>query len=295
MQVPDDIVESVRNRQCILFLGAMASAKSPMGSPIRYDSAPPSGAELSMRLASRFRYPDEDVRNLQRVALYAQYGKDGSKEALVRAIKEEITAPDIEVSPALRMLAELPFPIIITTNYDGLFDIALSRANTLGGRPKRPLIQTYDPTRTDPTETAPLDPVEEQPVLLKLHGDIDRPETVVVTEEDYIEFVQKMSISTPDFHPIHPNIRARMRTWPVLFIGYSLKDYNLRLLFRTLRWNVDPANYRLMFSVDPSPDNLIVEVWQRAKPMVSFITEDLWDFVPALHREFINGENDDHH
>jgi len=129
-----------------------------------------------------------------------------------------------------------------------------------------------------------LDPSEEQPILLKLHGDIDQPESFVVTEEDYLIFIQKMGDDHQ--HPIHRNIRARMNTWPILFIGYSLKDYNLRLLFRTLRWHVDVANFPLSFSVDPFPDDLIVSVLQHGeKPMVSFVRESLWDFVPALYKE----------
>jgi hypothetical protein len=77
-----------------------------------------------------------------------------------------------------------------------------------------------------------------------------------------------------------------MNSWPILFIGYSLRDYNLRLLFRTLRWHLDVAHIPLSFSVDPTPDDLIVSVWQRGeKPMVSFVRQDLWAFVPALFRE----------
>jgi hypothetical protein len=284
MQIPNEIAESVKDGQCILFLGAMASAPSPKGSCFQYKKTPPSGAELSQRLAARCgECPDQDETNLQRVSLFYQFRPGGSRHSLVKAIKEEITGPDIVPSPALHMLAALPFPIVVTTNYGHLFDIALSRANTRDGRPKQPLLRIYDPTRTGPPEAVPLDPTEEKPILLKLHGDIDKPESIVVTEEDYIVFIQRMSVR--HLHPIHENIRARMNSWPILFIGYSLKDYNLRLLFRTLRWHVDVANFPLSFAVDPYPDNLIVSVWQHGeKPMVSFIREDLWNFVPALYK-----------
>ena len=296
MQIPKEIIESGKNGKCILFLGAMASAPSPEGSPFQYKNAPPSGAELSRQLAARCKYPDEDKTNLQRVSLYYQFREGGSRQSLVKAIREEITEFE-EVtesgerknrpfvpSPALRMLAALPFSIVITTNYNHLFDIALARANTRDERPKQPIKRIYDPTRTGPPESVPLDPTEEKPILLKLHGDINKPESIVVTEEDYIVFIQRMSIR--HLHPIHENIQARINTWPILFIGYSLKDYNLRLLFKTLRWHVDVANFPLSFSVDPDPDNVIVSILQHGeKPMVSFIKEDLWDFVPALYEE----------
>jgi hypothetical protein len=45
------------------------------------------------------------------------------------------------------------------------------------------------------------------------------------------------------------------------------------------------------FSVDPTPDDLIVSVWQRGdKPMVSFVRENLWDFVPALYKACLGTE-----
>jgi len=295
--VPDEIIDSVKNRECILFLGAMASAPSPPGCSYVYKECPPNGGELSRRLAKKYDYPGEDKASLQRVALFVEFGTNGSRKRLVDTIAREISRPtddtpdsfQIQPSPALRMLAALPFPIIITTNYDRLFDTAIGDAVALDGRRKMPLIRIYDPTRNGPPEEVPVDPKEEKPILLKLHGDIDKPESIVITEEDYITFVQRMA--DPHLHPIHEYIRVRMRAWPFLFIGYSLKDYNLRLLFRTLRWGMEVAHFPLSFSVDPYPDNLIVAVWQRGdQPMVSFIQVDLWNFVPELYRKVAGKE-----
>lgn len=300
MAIPEEVCKTIESGKCILFLGAMASAATIDGTKFQYKKAPPSGAELSRRLAKKCEYPDQDITNLQRVSLFYQFRHGGSRQLLVEAIREEITKyrgpegneeneEDILPSPALHILAELPFPIIITTNYDRLFDIVLGRANTLGGKPKQPIITIYDPEPNQPPETVPLDPSEEKPILLKLHGDIDRPKSIVVTEEDYIRFIHKMSL--PHHHPIHPNIRARLNTWPILFVGYSLKDYNLRLLFRTLRWHVDIADFPISYSVDPYPDNIIVSILQHGeKPMVSFIEENLWDLIPSLYEKCFRKE-----
>jgi SIR2-like domain len=167
-------------------------------------------------LAVRCGYLDSDVTNLQRVSLFYQFHPGGARNSLVNAIREEITEYEemtelgerrkrrFEPSPALHMLARLPFPIVITTNYDRLFESALARANTREGSSKQPLIRIYDPTRDSPPESVPLDPTEQEPILLKLHGDIDRPESIVVTEEDYIVFIQRMSVS--HLHPTHDYI-----------------------------------------------------------------------------------------
>jgi hypothetical protein len=68
-----------------------------------------------------------------------------------------------------------------------------------------------------------------------------------------------------------------------LFVGYSLLDYNLRLLFKTLRWGLDLAKIPRTYSVDREPDPLILNVWQNRK-YVTFIAQDVWSFVPELYR-----------
>jgi hypothetical protein len=286
VSVPEHIVKAVNGSKCILFLGAMASAPSPPGSRFQYKEGqgPPGGGELSKRLAKRCKYPSDDTWNLARVSLYFENREDLSRQLLVSAIAEEVGANTLIPSPALRMLAALPFPIVVTTNYDHLFDLALRETKLANGKRRDPIVRIYDPQRNGPPDDVPLQPTPDRPILLKLHGDIDKPESIVITEEDYIVFIQKMT--DEHLHPIHKKIRMYMMEWPMLFIGYSLKDYNLRLLFRTLRWNVDSALFPLSFSVDPRPDNLIVSVWQRGeKKIVNFIQQDLWEFVPALFRQ----------
>ena len=73
MQIPDEIFDKVKQGKCILFLGAMASAPSPIGSKYNYSSAPPDGSELSRRLAEKCNYPYQDPTNLQQVSRLIPY------------------------------------------------------------------------------------------------------------------------------------------------------------------------------------------------------------------------------
>jgi hypothetical protein len=282
-KVPQAVVDKVRSGDCILFLGAMASAA--LSKKYGYTVGPPSGGALSDRLATISQYQGPDRYNLMRVSLYFQLQKKLglSRQELVAAIKREIEKVEITPSIALQMLAALPFRMIITTNYDRLFDTALADAETRDGKRKRPLTFVYSPNEKASGDV-PLDPTEERPVLFKLHGDIDQADSIVITEEDYITFIQRMGNPFPSVYPIPENIAARMKSWSILFIGYGLKDWNLRLLLRALRWHVDPAKYGLSYSVDPFPDELIVAVLQDIeRPVITFLKEDLWDFVPDLY------------
>jgi hypothetical protein len=129
------------------------------------------------------------------------------------------------------------------------------------------------------------DPSPELPFVLKIHGDIVKSgSSIVITEEDYIQFVLRMSDKEP-FHPLPRTALYFMSKWPTLFLGYSLLDYNLRLLFKTLRWRLDPGIAPEMYSVDFRPDALVLEVLQNQRREVRYIVENVWNFVPALVKE----------
>ena len=117
----DLITEAVCQQRCILFLGAGVHAPPPERSPYHWplEHCPTLGADLSAELARQCgldkQYPQEDPGNLARVATF--FENRFSRQRLV-----EVLAQNIQIgrrpSPMLRALAELDFPIIVTTNPD---------------------------------------------------------------------------------------------------------------------------------------------------------------------------------
>ena len=282
-RVLDLVAAGVRDRKSILFLGAGAHAPPPEDSLFAYpaEQRPPIGAALSRDLARACdlaeRYPKEDLGNLQRVALFFEIER--SRRQLVDAVRDAVQVGK-RPSPMLRALAELDFPLVITTNYDNLFENALAAVG------KQPRVAVYTP-EMEPTPDY-RDPTPESPVIFKIHGDIARPETIVITDEDYIQFVLRMSNKDP-YDPVPLTLKFYLTGWTTLFVGYSLLDYNLRLLFKTLRWKIDSANVPDMYSVDFRPDPLILDVWQSQRRYVKFIAQDVWSFVPQLY-ELVRGK-----
>jgi hypothetical protein len=95
--------------------------------------------------------------------------------------------------------------------------------------------------------------------------------------------------ATESSHPIPQTFRFRFSKWPTLFVGYSLVDYNLRLLFRTLRFKIDKSERPSSYSLDLRPDPLIRYVWEKDQGF-RFIAEDVWTFVPWLYHEVLGTE-----
>ncbi|MCA1680085.1 MAG: SIR2 family protein [Actinobacteria bacterium] len=276
-RVLDLVADAVRKQKCILFLGAGVHAPPPAGSAFCYPPGqrPPIGSALSRELADACdfaaRFPGDDAGNLQRVAL--AYEIASSRRRLVDAIAGAVDVGR-SPSPMLCALARLDFSLVITTNYDQLFERALRDAG------KAPRVSVYNPAGEPTTDFE--DESAHSPIIYKVHGDIAHRESLVVTDEDYIQFVLRMSDKDP-YDPIPLSLKHFLKRWTTLFIGYSLLDYNLRLLFKTLRWRIDPAKIPDTYSVDCQPDALILDVWQSQRRYVKFIAQDVWSFVPALY------------
>jgi hypothetical protein len=278
------IAEAVALKRCILFLGAGVHAPPPEDSPFSYpaERRPPIGSDLSQNLATSCnltgRFPGEDSSNLQRVALFYEIAR--SRHQLVDAVTDAVQTGK-RPSPMLGALAQLDFPLVITTNYDQLLENALRAAG------KEPRVAVYTP-RLEPT-TDHRDPTVESPIIFKIHGDVSRPESIVITDEDYIQFVLRMSNKDP-YDPVPLTLKYYLTGWTTLFVGYSLLDYNLRLLFKTLRWKIDSASMPDMYSVDYHPDPLIFDVWHNQRRYVKFIAQDVWAFVPRLYELVLGKE-----
>lgn len=295
--VPQPIVDAVKSGECILFLGAGVHF------PPRDDSTyagsypeskrPPLGGALARLIAEESyladdpSYTDEEKEdisgNLQRVSLYFELKR--GRPALVDLVRREVTEGK-EPSRVVRALAELDFPIICTTNYDRLFEEALGDVRTADGVRKKPVVSSYSNQRDAVTKNYhTVKPTPDRPFIFKVHGDIeDASNSIVITDEDYILFIRRMITGFGRNDPIPETFRLFVQYWPILFIGYSLLDYNLRLLFKLMSWAWDesnPRNVRTSYAVGPRPDGLIREAYA---PPVNFIVHDAWTFVPELYK-----------
>jgi hypothetical protein len=282
--VMDQVAEEVASGRCILFLGAGVHAP-PSDDRYSYpkENRPPIGKGLAEHLADRSkwraRYPEEtELWDLQRMALDHEVamGRDQLVEDVRQAVDQDKTA-----SPVLRALAKLDFRLIVTTNYDRLFEQALYGAG------KQPEIRVYNKADSV-ADFSTEDPTKDRPQLFKIHGDIGNPASIVITDEDYIEFIMNMNNSRVQTVPDTFTFKFKKRQ--TLFVGYSLLDYNLRLLFRTLRLGWDKSQTPKTYSVDYRPDPLILQFWQDQRQFVRFIVQDVWAFVPDLYKS-VTGED----
>jgi hypothetical protein len=99
-------------------------------------------------------------------------------------------------------------------------------------------------------------------VILKLHGQVERSpsrewESFVVTEDDYIDYLAQTDIAGA----VPVSLAAMLRRSHFLFLGYTMADWNLRVILHRL-WGDQPLSYR-SWAVQPEPKPLEREFWRR--------------------------------
>jgi hypothetical protein len=104
--------------------------------------------------------------------------------------------------------------------------------------------------------------LEQRTVILKLHGQVDRAadrewESFVVTEDDYIDYLARSDVAGA----VPVGLAAKLRRSHFLFLGYTMADWNLRVILNRL-WSDQPLSYR-SWAVQPQAKPLEREFWRR--------------------------------
>lgn len=278
------IAEKIRRSECVLFLGPGIYVPPPQSSKYKYQDKfnLPLGAEVARFLAERSRYreeyPNGSENDLQQVAQHFEL--KFSRLSLIDNLRS-IIQPG-EPSALIRALARLPFSVIINTNFDNRLEQALIQEG------KTPQVIVYDPDKHHKTPEV-RDESPQQPVVLKLHGDLEQPESVVITQEDLIQFFLRMTDRMP-YNPIPSEVQYSFLKFTSLQMGYSLRDFGRRLLLKSLSWGHDRTQMPPIYTIDSNPDPLLSEIWQNQRRLVTFIQQDLWTFMPELYRTVMSEE-----
>lgn len=121
-----------------------------------------------------------------------------------------------------RALFRVRPPLILTTNYDRLIEDAYAAEH---GRAATVL--TYRDT-TIAQRYLQSSRLPDRPVVYKLHGTIDEPETVVLTERDYRDLIYRQ----PGYRMF---LSAIFLTHVVLMLGFSFSDREITMLLEIIR------------------------------------------------------------
>ncbi|MDZ7290818.1 MAG: SIR2 family protein [candidate division KSB1 bacterium] len=276
------IRERLRQGRIIPFLGSGASRDRSKRKRL------PNSAILARYFARKTRFPENESRDLAKVAQY--YNVVAGREPLHEELHKVFTR-DYQNTSLHTFLAEVPVPLlIVTTNYDNLIE----RAFQDKARKFDVVIQTAGLTlseqllwwqygNTEPIEVLSKDldiDLDSVTVIYKMHGALDREQPdrdqYVITEDDYIDFLVRMIKNTAI-----PDIFAeRFLTRPFLFLGYSLRDWNLRVVLNYIEKTLRRPKGIKSWAIQDNPSPLEKRFWQERGVEVFNMKID--DFVERL-------------
>ncbi|MCA6113671.1 SIR2 family protein [Bradyrhizobium sp. WSM 1738] len=207
----DVLARAIRERHAILFVGAGVSMSVGL----------PSWQTLIEHLLDELKLDrsviEDTHESYQMLAEYYRL-KQGSIGPLRSWLDRnwKVACDRVSASEVHRLIVELDFPAIYTTNYDSNLETAFE----IHHKPYAKI--------TNAKEIA--DAPEGVTQIIKFHGDFDDDASLVLTETDFFD---RLSFDSP----LDIKFRADALGRTILFIGYSMSDPNIRLLLHRI-WEI---------------------------------------------------------
>ena len=234
------LLDSIKDEKCTPFIGAGACA-----------NILPLGREIAEKWAEEYAYPMNDPYDLAKVAQFLAFSKfEMFPKREIKKLFEIKNPPDFSQKDEPHgVLADLDLPVYITTNYD---DFLIRALKYRGKEPVQDFCRWNDVDRVrgkkSPLLDASFEPSKTKPIVYHLHGHIGIPESIVLTESDYFDFLSRLSTDEwsakdEDDALIPTQIRIALTNASLLFIGYSLADWNFLVLFRRLLASVQGSRW----------------------------------------------------
>ena len=245
-----NLLKSLKEKKCIPVIGVDSLTQL----------ATSTYADICARWAQDYGYPLNDYCDLQRVAQYLAItqGNQSVPKNELAGILSKIQPPDFSLpeydNTTYSVLSDLKLPVYVTTNYDHFMEAALIS----GGR--EPVTDfcrwneyllnddayatlsaeinnvsfSFSNTRLSPLSKQGSDykPTEGRPLVYHLYGDSSIPQSMVLTEKDFFDFVIVLNKNNKNI--LSPIISRLIMTMPLLFIGYSLESIPFRMLLRNM-------------------------------------------------------------
>lgn len=248
----------------------------------------PTADELARYLAARVNFPGRETFDLPKVAQY--YSVLAGRAPLYNDL-HKVFSRNYEPTGLHHFLAGISVPLlIVTTNYDDLIE----RAYQLSNQPFHLIIHTVEQTSGDtilwqrhdqskPVEISPRDldiELDNVTVIYKMRGSVSHSdpwqEHYVITEDDYADFVSRMSRG----RAIPAIFAEPFQTRHFLFIGYTLGDWSSRIFLNRFEKDLRRPKRIVSWAIQRQPSALEARLWRDRG--VEIYDMDIEDFIRHL-------------
>lgn len=236
----DILMRRIRDKKCTPILGTETRSEEFM---IR--------SEIARTWAQEYDFPLASTVNLARVSRYVsvKFDPEFTKEELVKRLRQAPQPNFQDANDPYRILARLPLPVYITTNYDDFMFQALKSADR---DPRREICRWWNTDEVNGPASIfdqGFDPTVANPVVFHFHGVTAELESLVLTEDDYFEFL----INVSRYSMVPPRIQRAMAGTSLLLLGYRLDDWDFRVMFHLLASHLKISTSQTHVAVQIAP------------------------------------------
>jgi hypothetical protein len=136
-----------------------------------------------------------------------------------------------EGDDSFEALAKLPIPMYITTTFDNLMFDALKAAGKTPERAICPWNEDIDNMDSIFEKERDYRPDANRPLVYHMFGHFSQPNSLVLTEDDYFDFLIGVT-SNKDL--VSAIVRRTLADSALMFLGFQLDDWSFRVFFRTI-------------------------------------------------------------
>lgn len=220
MGIPKALIHAIANDDVVLFVGAGLSIGAGL----------PGWDGLLQPLADEIALPDLLCSDPLQVAQY--YESERGRWELINYIVKQTDSTAIKPTENHLRLTQLGIHTWVTTNYDDLLEKTLDGAK----QPYRKIVKDQNiPFITTKSVT-----------LIKLHGDREQPDTIVVTRRDYDTYHQRFPL-------IKEKLKALLAEKTFLFVGYGVRDPDFTQIQNEIATDLQQLqrqSYAVLFDAD---------------------------------------------
>lgn len=224
---PQALVAELAERRCIVIMGAGASMGSVAADGVTH---PPNWENLLNRSLHLIRRPTDrkfaksliaERQYLDAAELITECSDHADFGTYIRSV---FVVPKFKPSPIHEVVLEVDPKIVVTTNYDTIYDLYCTNGTAVNGYN---ICRYYDTHAVDAIRSTVR-------LVLKAHGCVSDPTKIVLGRSSYF----KARRDYPGFYAI---LDALFLTHTLLFIGCSLTDPDIQLVLENVNISAPSA------------------------------------------------------
>lgn len=262
MNIPNQLIKAINNKQCVVFIGSGLSSRLFTKLGKRYPNWRNLLNEMNDWAFSHDNINESEKEQIEEIisknnlTMAAQVLRSKMNATEFGEFIDRVFRNDRRFDSVHNLLLELPIPFFLTTNYDSVFESAYDYKF---GAP----IPAYTHDQLGLVNSSISNNAN---ILFKLHGSYERADTIILTKEDYQKlYYQNSYLET---------LKKIFLSYTILFVGFSYSDPDIEYIVTGLSHSFNSENRMHYLLISEGSYNSLEIEYMKRKERLTVIQYD---------------------